>query len=103
MLSEWPGTRLLGRNDEARVLRYELNATTLERLAAAADRLYAWEHPGLPEDLFLERAAMPWLTSIAHERAAFITMTSEEANALRGSVPDIALTVRLSDSYGTLD
>jgi hypothetical protein len=100
MMSEWPGTRLLGPNDEARVLRYELNETSLGILAAAADRLYAWEHPRLPEDVFLERDSMPWLTSIAHERAAFIAITPEEASALRSSVPSLALTVRLLNSGG---
>jgi hypothetical protein len=98
MMSEWPGTRLLGKNDKARVLRYLLNGLTLDTLDAASDRLYAWEHPRLPEDLFLERGSVPWLTSIAHERAAFITMTSEEANALRSRLPSIELTVRLLDS-----
>jgi hypothetical protein len=94
MTNEWPGTELLGLDDQARLIRYAINDITLAHVMNACDRLYAWEHPKLPEDLFLERTAVPWLTSVAHERAAFLTMTSDEAKALRSRLPRLVFTRR---------
>jgi len=67
---EWPGTRLSnGGAETVMMYRFRLCQASMEIVKAAADRISSWQHPELPEDLSLIRAAgRPWLTSVAHER-----------------------------------
>ena len=87
--TEWPGTMLLG-GETARVDEYALTWESSEVIADAADRLYAWIQPELPEDLSLLRDnGRPWLVTIAHEQEAFLSLTAEEYSALREQSPGL--------------
>lgn len=91
--SSWPGTTLL--REEATVLRFALSETVLEELIAAADGLYEWKQPRLPEDLALLRHdGTAILGSICHEGDAYLELTEEEYGNLTGLVPEIANIVR---------
>lgn len=88
----WPGTKLIGADNTAHVHCIALNQSTLDLLERATDRLYAWQHPELPEDLCLLRAdASPWLTTIAHEHDAYLTLCRTEATYVAQHVPDLSL------------
>jgi hypothetical protein len=86
----WPGTRLVGHT--AAVHRYRLTATVLGILRGEARRLYAWVQPHLPEDLALVSPdGTPWLTTISHERDAYLRLTTDEHHRLLSVVPDLPL------------
>ena len=54
--------------------------------------LYEWQHPDLPEDLFIRQSdGGIWLTSISHEHEAFLRVSRQEAASLLRLVPDLAL------------
>ena len=92
---QWPGTTLLSSRDRAAVYRYELTAPIVEVLAAAVDGLYEWKAPDRPDDLCLLRnggAAM--LTTIAHERDAYLNLTPDEATALPQALASLRVTRR---------
>jgi hypothetical protein len=81
--SSWPGTELIGHT--AVVYRYRLNADMVEQLALAADGLFDWVEPRLPEDPSLLREdGTAWLTTTAHERDAYFTLTAEEHGTASG-------------------
>jgi hypothetical protein len=81
--TEWPGTTLY-EGETALVDEYSLTWDSAEVLADAADRLYAWVQPTLPEDLSILRSdGEAWLVSIGHEKEAFLCLTAEEYNLLR--------------------
>ena len=64
----WPGTQLVGRGHNATVMRYRFGKEVVGILIDAADGLFDWTQPELPEDLCLMRSkGSPWLTTIAHE------------------------------------
>ena len=87
--TEWPGTMLLG-GETARVDEYALAQESYQVIAEAADHLYAWMQPELPEDLSLLRDnGRPWLVTIAHEQEAFLSLTAQEYGALREGSPDL--------------
>lgn len=72
--SEWPGTQLL--DGIAKVFCYSYEPGCIAILARAADALYSWEQPQLPEDLCLLRAdGDPWLVSIAHEKDSYLFLS----------------------------
>lgn len=88
--AEWPGTRLL--DGTAWVHAYSLTAACLEILKEASTGLLGWHQPDLPEDLALLRAdGSPWLTTIAHERDAYVDLTSVEEQDLRRALPWLEL------------
>ncbi len=79
-VSEWAGTKLHG--GTARLLRYRLCADTVSLLSHSVAGLYEWVQPERPEDLaLLFPDGTPWLTTIAHERDAYLTMTTDEVVA----------------------
>ena len=89
LATEWPGTRL---SDEgrARVLRYALNVEVGSILKDVSSGLYAWMQPGLPEDLCVLRDdGSAWLTTISHERDAYLTLTDAEFRELRQQAPEL--------------
>jgi hypothetical protein len=62
----------------------------VEQLALAADGLFDWVEPRLPEDpCLLREDGTAWLTTIAHERDAYFTLTPEERDQLLREVPDL--------------
>lgn len=87
--TEWPGTMLLG-GETARVDEYALTAESSAVIAEAAEHLYAWVQPELPEDLSLLRDnGRPWLVTIAHEHESFLSLTAEEYIALGEQSPGL--------------
>jgi hypothetical protein len=98
--TEWPGTKLY-EGETARVDEYSLAWESAEVLTHAADRLYAWVQPSLPEDLSLLRSdGEPWLMTIADEKEAFLFLTSEEYHQVREQSPIVARLL-LQDEPGT--
>lgn len=86
IVGEWPGTRLLG--DAALVKQFNLSAESCAVLEAQASGLFDWQHPSLPEDLCLLRSdGTPWLTNIAHEHQAYLSLSDDEQKALVTSRP----------------
>ena len=84
--SEWPGTKLLNRTGW--VFRYRFEPESAEILAGAADALYDWLQPNLPEDICLLRAdGTPWLVSIAHEKDGYLELSQEEKARLFDALP----------------
>ena len=101
LASEWPGTRLLD-TSQARVITYRPATQAMRTLRSAATRLYQWQHPRLPEDLFFQHPdGSTWLTTMAHEREAFLTITAEEAAQLTASIP--GLTLQLAEASGAVE
>jgi hypothetical protein len=87
--SKWPGTQLL--QGRAQVYTFRLNEQVLSILSKAANGLFEWQQPGLPEDpALLREDGSPWLTTISHERDAFVTMSLEELAELKEECPMVA-------------
>jgi hypothetical protein len=95
-VTSWPGTQLYG---EKRAIRYEYTFSQYVTglLLEAADGLYDWVAPDLPEDLHLLRQdGSVFLGSVAHERDAWLETEEDEFARLAQSVPrlDKIVTVR---------
>jgi len=87
--SEWPGTRLHG--GTAMLHHFELNAESVALLTEAAESLYDWVQPALPQDLCLLRPdGTPWLVTIAHERDAYLELSGAEQRELFNELPELA-------------
>lgn len=84
----WPGTVLL--SGSASVWTFHLEPSVLSVLLDAAEGLYDWQQPQLPEDLGLLRAEdHPWLASIA---------TRETRSSLSGKMNSKFFATRLRGS-----
>lgn len=92
--AEWPGTKLS--HPTATVREYSLNDVSAHILRTAADGLYAWLSPNLPEDLcFLRADRSPWLASIAHENEGFLFLKGAgELDELRLECDQLNLQLR---------
>ena len=87
--NEWPGTRLL--SGTATLRRFQLNAASAALLTDAAESLYDWVQPALPEDLcFLRPDGTPWIVTIAHERDAYFELSLAEQQELLTELPQLA-------------
>jgi hypothetical protein len=87
--SEWPGTQLIGHT--ATVMKYAFETRMAEVMIESAATLYDWEEPRMPEDpCLLRQDGSPWLTTIAHERIAYLTLSPEERLALLATIPQLA-------------
>jgi hypothetical protein len=94
--SEWPGTVLHG--GTAVVREIELNEAAAAVLTSAAQGLYAWIHPDLPEDLCMLRPdRTPWLVSIAHEKDGYFELDAHELAELEAEVPEVQVSLREDD------
>lgn len=90
--SEWPGTVLIG--DEADVYRFRLDSEFVVALSQSVGGLYEWQQPHRPEDLCLIRHdGRAWLTSVAHERDAWLEIDPEE-QAEVSQIPGLQLKAR---------
>lgn len=70
--------------DTARLLEYRFDKDMASVIGKAVEGLFDWVQPERPEDLALiEPSGVAWLTTIAHERDAFVTMSDEQAEALQ--------------------
>lgn len=91
--STWPGTTLIG--SEATIIRFRPSAVALEGVLSAAEGLYDWQQPVLPEDLcFLRNDGSALFASISHEGDAFLDVDDEEYEALVRDVPELPSIVR---------
>jgi hypothetical protein len=91
--SSWPGTTLL--DEEATVFCFALSAEVLDELSCAAEGLYGWQQPTLPEDVALLRAdGTAILGSVAHEHDAFLELSDEELESLVANVPGLVEMIR---------
>lgn len=87
-VSEWPGTQLLG--GTARCYRFDCTPSVAAVVSRLVDGLYDWQQPELPEDLsFIRKNGSPLLSTIAHEREAFLELTPEEEAELRIELPAV--------------
>lgn len=90
--SEWPGTRL--KRDRARVFYFSLDAESSRLLKGAANGLYEWLQPNLPEDLcFLKSDESPYLVTISHENDSYLVLSSEERDYLTRRLPKLSALV----------
>jgi hypothetical protein len=98
-VSSWPGTQLHSEGNAIQY-RYDFSRPVAELLFEAADRLYDWISPDLPEDLHLLRQDGSVLMGcVAHEHDAWLEMDESEFLQLAKNVPelDTVATVRNSD------
>jgi len=87
--SAWPGTTLGG--GSALMFMYRMSPALASTLRLAADGLYDWQQPDLPEDLgFIRPDGSVWLASIAHERDAYFELSDEEAKDLFDRLPELS-------------
>jgi hypothetical protein len=88
--AEWPGTRLLGHTATMFVLCPD--AKGWASIRDAADGLFDWRHPALPEDLcLLRRDGSTFLGNVAHEADAFMELDDIEKDAVLKAVPTLRL------------
>ena len=88
--SSWPGTTLLYHT--ATVRRFSWCPETQAVLGSAAEGLYRWREPRLPEDPCLFRPdGSVWLATIAHEHDAWLELSGDEEAALVSAVPGLML------------
>jgi hypothetical protein len=92
--TEWPGTRLLA--GVATIHEFTLDDLVFKSLLGATDDLAAWRQPNLPEDLALLRNdRSPWLSTVAHEQDAYLTLSSKEVAELQNVWPDFTRLFRV--------
>jgi hypothetical protein len=88
--NRWPGTELV--NGTALVYRFVLNDSSIGQLSGAVRGLFDWVAPSRPEDLcFLRSNGLAWLTTIAHERDAYLTLAEGEEPVVTKDVPGLVL------------
>jgi Leucine-rich repeat (LRR) protein len=88
--NKWPGTRS-GSNNNL-VYTYEFNEKSARILKEAANSLFSWAQPNLPEDLsFITEDGKEWLVNIAHEKIATLEIDEEEAKLLSNSINGLFL------------
>ncbi len=94
----WPGTRILDKT--AWVCYYRCSEKAAEVLKEAANSLYSWQQPALPEDLsFLTEDGTPWLVNTAHESWAGINGEPEEAISLSNSIQGLFLGGEFNEGF----
>jgi len=84
----WPGTQLL--RHTATVYTYSVSQSAIDTLSKAVEGLYSWVEPAYPQDLcFLRTSGTPTLTTIAHQRLAYLQLTDDEFKVMCAKVPGI--------------
>jgi hypothetical protein len=87
--SRWPGTELIGHT--ARVYCYTLTSRSCDILCSSVGGLYGWISPDFPEDLCILKDGTPWLTTVAHEREAYLDLPATQYNELQQAIPGLVL------------
>lgn len=94
----WPGTRIFDKT--AWVCYYRCSEKAAEVLKEAANSLFSWQQPALPEDLsFLTEDGTPWLVNTAHESWAGINGEPEEAISLSNSIQGLFLRGEFNEGF----
>ncbi|MTK11301.1 MAG: leucine-rich repeat domain-containing protein, partial [Clostridiaceae bacterium] len=89
-LDRWPGT--ISGSDDNLVYTYDLNEKSARILKEAANSLFSWMQPNLPEDLsFITKDGKEWLVNTAHEKMAGLQIDEEEAELLSNSINGLFL------------
>jgi hypothetical protein len=89
--AEWPGTRLM-EGYSALLHRFSVSSSSVAVLRNAADGLYSWQAPELPDDLCFYRAdGTALLGSTAHERESELRLERAEYAALLRLAPGIQM------------
>jgi hypothetical protein len=73
------------------VQTYRLERASLDLLLGAADRLFDWQEPELPNDLCLMRDDHAWLTTMASDGEAVLTLEEAELMDLSQRLPALRL------------
>jgi hypothetical protein len=95
MKSEWPGTVLYG--GEVQVYMYHYIPESVVILKKAANRLYQWQRPYLPDDLCLLRSdESPWLVTIAHENDSYLVLNEDDYLRLLNALPAYAPMIEIA-------
>lgn len=77
MVSEWPGTKLIG--SEAKRSTFKATDEAIKILLASSDSLSSWIEPDLPEDLsFFNASGTELLVSITHENDFWLSLDSNQ-------------------------
>lgn len=85
----WPGTTLLG-GHSATVSQFRLTRESADILCAAADGLYSWTEPALPEDLCLYRSdESVWMSTTSHEQLGSFEVSATEYESLLQAIPEM--------------
>lgn len=86
--SEWASTLLL--NNTAYVYYYKADQHAHDILQQAANTLYDWQQPALPEDLaFFKAQGEAWLAASSHEEHCHLTITHEELQQFVDNIPTL--------------
>ncbi|HEX8464067.1 MAG TPA: hypothetical protein VF627_05555 [Abditibacterium sp.] len=83
---QWPGTLSAG----SATIRHYRAVAEVAPILCRIEGLYSWLHPQYPEDLaFYCANGDVWLTSIAHEREAWVEDGNLSLDELLRAVPDL--------------
>lgn len=94
--SRWPGTELVGH--KAMIYSFQSLPELSKILKEAANSLYSWVQPPLPEDLcFLRSDNTPLLITIAHENWSSLDITDREKDELEKVTPDLFALLKLDN------
>jgi hypothetical protein len=94
-VGQWPGTQLIG--DRRGILRlYRFGPASVEIFVSAADRLFTWVNPLLPEDPHLLRAdGSVVLGTVTQEEDAWMELSNDEFETLVRDAPSVARLLRI--------
>jgi hypothetical protein len=85
----------LARGEPGELRVYDANATTADIFKRAANRLYMWRWPWLPEEPSFYRAdGSAVLTTLPVDGIAWLDLTGEELTEVERRVPDLLLSRR---------
>lgn len=87
--SSWPGTLLL--EQTADVYRFRTDKGAKKVLLDAAQSLYSWVQPGLPEDLCFYKNQESWLSNTAHEKQCIFNNLSLDELLRLQKVPGLQI------------
>ena len=83
--TQWPGTELIGHF--ALVNYYPVSLEVTEIVKTAVEGLYEWTQPKCPEDIcLLGHDDEPTLTTISHEKDAWVSLSPEAMERVRQEV-----------------